>query len=80
MSKKTAFDPQKVQQIIADYREALRLVYGDNLAAQTEITHRSGWFWVKSPAIGSVGIPLHPYELGELTADLRKKIKPGITP
>ena len=80
MSKKNALDPQKVQQIFADYREALRMVYGDNRADQTEITHRSGWFWVKPPAIGSLGIPLRAHEIEDETAELRKKIKPGITP
>ena len=73
MSKKH-LSPFELNRIMSDHHQAIRLVKGEKVALETEISYKSGHFYIRPPGCSPdyLAVPLRPWELEEKTKELLK--------
>ena len=78
MSKKNHLTAVEVHRTITDYLQAVKLAKGEPAMDQTELMYGKGWFRLRPPGHSPEALPIlyRRHEIEELTAELRKKIKP----
>jgi hypothetical protein len=80
MSKSKALTHQEINQLIADYMQAYRMVYGPVMADSKVMVYRKSWFIIcdkkgyDANPKNIVGVPYSAKEIEDMTLMLGRKI------
>jgi hypothetical protein len=74
MNKKNILTYTEVNNLINAHMVAIRLVKGEKVALETEISYKSGHFFIRPPGCSPdyLAVPLRPWELEDMTKELLK--------